>query len=451
MFRKLTFIFFLCVAVSPAAYANWVEDWFDTMNTTSPSSYQGQERGFATAGGFQARMRVKTDNLMTISPPRFNIGCGGIDIFMGGFSFLNADYMVDKFERIIRMAPALAFQVALNELSSTISEKVEGMEQIMNTLNALQLDECQAAKGIATFAIDAVKSGPEQAVNAVSTNIKSGINDFFNKAKKDAEEKPGKAVKDAIDSSSMPAALKAELKKSGSLLTNAGDKFGLTSDEINQLRALVGDVKVEVSDQLSYVYEPGCNEATFEALIEKKPFSKTLGGACTEASGNNIEQKVEALLSSIADKVGDTRATAPTAAEISFMTYSQIPVKHFLNIANKYGSAQVNTIKDSLRTPSAYGYAYGIFTNMLINLQDTLRDYQTWIKSGDPALTQSVELATKELLEMLEHKQREAYQAYSVKIGELNKVQTLVQNYAYNEKIIREILNQHGFYMPEKN
>lgn len=245
MFKKLTFIFFLCIAISPAAYANWVEDWFDIMNTTNPSSYQGQERSFATAGGFQARMRVKTDNLMTISPPRFNIGCGGIDIFMGGFSFLNADYMVEKFERIIRMAPALAFQVALNELSSTISEKVEGMEQIMNTLNSLQLDECQAAKGVVNFAANMYNSGPNVAIGGVAEKVGKGYDNLFSSAKKDAEEAPCKTIADSITSSTMPATLKAELKKSGSLLGNVADKFGLTTEEVNQLRALVGDVIIK--------------------------------------------------------------------------------------------------------------------------------------------------------------------------------------------------------------
>lgn len=449
MFRKLTFIFFLCVAVSPAAYANWVEDWFDTMNTTSPSSYQGQERGFATAGGFQARMRVKTDNLMTISPPRFNIGCGGIDIFMGGFSFLNADYMVDKFERIIRMAPALAFQVALNELSSTISEKVEGMEQIMNALNALQLDECQAAKGLATYAVDMVKSGPTQATNAVSANIKSGVQNFWDTAMKDTRENPGKALKQSIDASTMPAALKAELKKGGSLLANAGEKFGLTTNEINQLRALVGDVQIVFTDKLSFSYEPGCDDATYENFVTGEPLSKTASGTCFNSAGDNLNERTGKILDSLADKLMNSPSDAPSEKEIGFIAINPIPAKHFLNISKRYGKNQVLIVKDDLRTPSAYGFAYAIFTNMTENLKDTIEDYLTWIKSGDPDLTISMVTATKEMLEKVKEKQIEAKSKYEIQLKEMNNLETKIQTYENLRQTITKIVKDNRLSLPE--
>ncbi|GAB1534373.1 conjugal transfer protein TraH [Geovibrio sp. ADMFC3] len=448
MFQK-TLSAFLLLLISGSAHANWVEDWFDTMNTTSPSSYQGQERGFATAGGFQARMRVKTDNLMTISPPRLNIGCGGIDIFMGGFSFLNADYIVDKFERIIRMAPALAFQVALNELSSTISEKVEGMEQVMNTLNALQLDECQAAKAVATYTVDMVKSGPTQATSTISQNISTGWDNFWDTALKDTKEKPGKALKQAIDSSSMPAALKAELKKGGSLLANAGGKFGLTTNEINQLRALIGDVEIVFTDKLSFSYEPGCDNATYENLVTGKPLSKTVSGTCFDSAGDNLNERTGKILDSLADKLMNSPSDAPSEKEIGFIAINPIPAKHFLNIAKRYGKNQVLIVKDDLRTPSAYGFAYAIFTNMTENLKDTIEDYLTWIKSGDPDLTISTVTATEKLLAKVKEKQIEAKSKYEVKLKEMNSLETKIQTYENLRQTITKIVKDNRLSLPE--
>ncbi|MGE4496438.1 MAG: conjugal transfer protein TraH [Deferribacterales bacterium] len=438
----------LLLLISASAHANWVEDWFDTMNTTSSSSYQGQERGFATAGGFQARMRVKTDNLMTISPPRFNIGCGGIDIFMGGFSFLNADYMVDKFERIIRMAPALAFQVALNELSSTISEKVEGMEQIMNALNALQLDECQAAKGIVNFAADMYKSGPTEAIGAVAKNVETGVSNLFTSAKKDASDKPGETVKKSMNS--LPATLKAELLKPGSMLKNIGDKFGLSTNEVNQFRALVGDVNIRLTDDdFSMAYEPGCSEATYEALVEETPYSKTLSGTCFESGGDNLEDKVSKILDSLENKIALNRSAPASANEAYFLGTVPYPIKYILNIANKYGSSQVTTVKDSLRTPAAYAFAYGIFSNMLYNLQDLLIEYQSMIKSAgkDNGITHGE--ALKELLKVVEMKQDEAYKAYAMNTNKMAKVYTLLQNYSDTDKMINEVLKRYGFHRRE--
>jgi conjugative transfer pilus assembly protein TraH len=450
MLKKLTFIFLLCIAITPIASANWVDDWFDMMSTTNPSSYQGQERGFATAGGFQARMRVKTDNLLTISPPRVNIGCGGIDIFMGGFSFLNADYIVEKFERIIRMAPALAFQVALNELSSTISEKVEGMEQVMNTLNSLQLDECQAAKAVATYAVDMVKSGPTQATNAVAQNIKSGAQNMWDTAMKDTRDNPGDSLKKAIDSSSMPATLKAELKKGGSLLSNAGDKFGLTTSEIEQLRALIGDVKIEFTSKLSFSYEPGCDGATYDNYITGKPLSKTLSGSCVETSGDNIENRTGKLLDSLADKIMDSPSQTPSQQEIGFIAINPIPAKHLLNIAKRYGKNQVLVVKNDLRKPSAYGFAYSMFNNMTENLGDTIKDYLAWIKSGDPDLTISMVTASEELLEIVKEKQREAQDKYRIGLEEMSSLEAKLQNYEKLHQTIKKVAKENRLHLPSK-
>lgn len=83
---------------------------------------------------------------------------------------------------------------------------------------------------------------------------------------------------------------------------------------------------------------------------------------------------------------------------------------------------------------------------MLYNLQDTLRDYQAWIKSGDKDLTTTHVEAIKELLLVVELKQNEAYSAYAEKTGEMDRVFNLLQAYSDTDRIIKDVLRQYGFH-----
>src|SRR3546814_10637619 len=66
---------------------------------TSPGSFEDQTRGYLTAVGMSGRVDVHNDYLMSLSLPKVKAGCGGIDMFLGGMSFLDPDYLVQKLER----------------------------------------------------------------------------------------------------------------------------------------------------------------------------------------------------------------------------------------------------------------------------------------------------------------------------------------------------------------
>ena len=85
-----------CTIASPAHAQGWAESWFDNVTYTSPGSFEDQTRGYVTAGGMSGRVDVHNDYLMSITLPKVKAGCGGIDMFLGGMSFLDPDYLVQK-------------------------------------------------------------------------------------------------------------------------------------------------------------------------------------------------------------------------------------------------------------------------------------------------------------------------------------------------------------------
>ncbi len=80
-----------CGTTAPAHAQSWAESWFDNVTYTSPGSFEDQTRGYVTAGGMSGRVDVHNDYLMSLSLPKVKAGCGGIDMFLGGMSFLDPD------------------------------------------------------------------------------------------------------------------------------------------------------------------------------------------------------------------------------------------------------------------------------------------------------------------------------------------------------------------------
>ncbi|WP_348656897.1 conjugal transfer protein TraH, partial [uncultured Sphingobium sp.] len=104
------------LTAAPAHAQSWAEHWFDNVTYTSPGSFEDQTRGYVTAGGMSGRIDVHSDYLTSLTLPKVKAGCGGIDMFLGGMSFLDPDYLVQKLESILQAAPAVAFQYLLETL-----------------------------------------------------------------------------------------------------------------------------------------------------------------------------------------------------------------------------------------------------------------------------------------------------------------------------------------------
>jgi conjugative transfer pilus assembly protein TraH len=444
---RILYAIIISLFVSQTAQANWVDDWFDANNTTNSSYYLSQERGFATVGSFQGRLKTKSDYLLTASAPKLSVGCGGIDVFLGGFSFLNPDYLVDKAERILRAGPYVAFGMALNEACTSCATYIDRAENIMNALNSLQIDECKAAKGLIVSANHLLHGREDQAVDVLQKNIVSGLDNLFTDAKKDVEDKPGQAYKTAVDSSNMTAELKEELKQSGMLLDRIGAKVGMNASQIRQVRALIGDVQVNLTDSaLNAFYFPGCDEATYKKLIDGKPLTKSsYGSACAESTGSNLQDVVSDMLTSIADKITGAQAAALSANEKNFVATTPYPIKSTLNTAALYGENQVAVVRDTMLQPTLHGYAFAIFSNILVNSKASIEEYKALIDSGDDKLTKQISAALEELLKKTAERSIEARENYLATLSDTENLLAILERYSGMKEFIDDTLKDNSF------
>ena len=130
------------------AQAGWFDSFKKSVVTNPGSSWTLQQQSHYAAGGFSTRFESNQRPFMTITAPRISVGCGGIDAFWGGFSFMNPEYFVQMFRNIMAAAPAFAFHMALTSLCPSCMEVLNTLQELANIANSLAMDECAAAQAL---------------------------------------------------------------------------------------------------------------------------------------------------------------------------------------------------------------------------------------------------------------------------------------------------------------
>jgi len=151
--KRLFFLLFLTHTFT--AYASVNEDlnhFFDSLgynsNTTGPGAYEGQTAGFYTGGSLFARNAVRNTQVASLQLPSYRAGCGGIDLFTGGFSFINSDNLVNMMENIGNNAVSFAFLLALESMAPVVESTTVILQDWAQKINASNVNSCEAAASL---------------------------------------------------------------------------------------------------------------------------------------------------------------------------------------------------------------------------------------------------------------------------------------------------------------
>jgi len=72
-------------------------------NVTGSGTFTNQQRTGVIGGSISLRTPISAVNLVAFDAPRFNAGCGGIDLSLGSFSFISADQLPPFLDRSVRV------------------------------------------------------------------------------------------------------------------------------------------------------------------------------------------------------------------------------------------------------------------------------------------------------------------------------------------------------------
>ncbi len=368
-FVKFFSIFLTAALLTPApARAGWVDDWLTQKTSNPPDYFAGQKRGYYSGGGFSARWPNNASYPITIEPPRIKSGCGGIDIFLGGFSFLNFEYLVQKLQRILMSGGAVAFDLALKTLCEPCATSIKSFEAIADKLNSLQLDECTAAKDIRAV----LQSGDGQGFasmdtverrlgNAIKENkLSQGLADLYQTITE--EDRANRNLARKPDVLRTVSGCNAEIREiflsnladsGGSLLDNLGvGKLALSADYVGLIRGLVGDIRIEGPDnafKVTFVAPcPQNDPDDVKAFVEGNVMAKDATGACARIADANADlvRYVQTRMNAVAGKI---KNKAPLdAADTAFIQNSPLSLGLVLKTAvgTEQETATIATLSD---------------------------------------------------------------------------------------------------------
>lgn len=175
-------------------------------NVTSPQEFKGQTMNTYAGGGMSLRVPTRNYQVAAIAPPNLSVGCGGIDIFAGSFSFINADQLVNLFQNIGNNAKGAIFSLAIKQISPQLGGVMDYIQDIAQKMNALNVNSCQAAEGIvnAAFGTESRRQD-DKTLKTFGANVSGLLDDFtdgFTKIDKNITKR--KEIQDSINTSTDP-------------------------------------------------------------------------------------------------------------------------------------------------------------------------------------------------------------------------------------------------------
>ena len=127
---------------------SFLSDVGGAAQVTGPTAFQGQSAGYYSLGNVWTRFPQKTTNLANLQLPRARAGCGGIDIFAGSFSFINASEIVAMLKAVANNAVGFAFSLAIDTVCPECSKIMQEFSQKAQLMNNLSINSCELAQGL---------------------------------------------------------------------------------------------------------------------------------------------------------------------------------------------------------------------------------------------------------------------------------------------------------------
>ncbi|WP_165379544.1 conjugal transfer protein TraH [Rickettsiales endosymbiont of Peranema trichophorum] len=138
-----------CSSTVIASIEKEMEELFNaSTNITSGGAYKGQSGGYYTGGSLYARVPTRHYQFANFQVPSVKAGCGGIDMFMGSFSFINTDQLINAMRGVMSNAAGYSFSLALQTFVPQVYNTMQKLNDIAREMNNLNMNSCETATQI---------------------------------------------------------------------------------------------------------------------------------------------------------------------------------------------------------------------------------------------------------------------------------------------------------------
>lgn len=376
----------ICVDASKAAT---MESVFDDLNGNvtygGPAAVKTQTMNMYTGGNLTLAAPSRSYNLMSVQAPTVNAGCGGIDLHLGGFSFISKEQFVQTLRNIGSNALGYGFKIALQNICPTCDNVMTSLQNIADKANALNISSCQAAKGIVNAAANEVFNtqydtkvmnwGLSDGIFSDATEAYRQVKNIFNPAQRQA----------ALEQVKQNNPDRKEDLPTGNVTWQALSKVaGLSEVDKRRFMGLVGTIVFTDEGKINSYYPP--NDKVIEDLITKDgqveiPYPSCQNDAIdcmspnfnVTVSADSYKRIVLEKMQTMQDMIINRQDYGTRKAELlSFVNATDIPVykivalsaslgknngdastlmirKYSSLIAAKYAQAYIGTVANTVR------------------------------------------------------------------------------------------------------
>lgn len=452
----------LALAAQPAATGG-LENFYNSIsayhNATAPQAIKAQTMHVFTGGSLFMRTPNRSYQLASFSPPSLRSGCGGIDLFGGSFSFINADEFVQLLRNIGQNAAGMLFMTALQAMAPDNAEIMKYLQNAVQFVNRMNVNSCEAAQialektGASAFLRDNIRK-------VINWSSSTPGQDDYEKAKRtlSGDDRRAQQAQNAIVASNPEANSSLVL---GNLVWRALKRSGaaslLTDSELMVIMSAIGTVVFSRPDGANENANPVLSHKprtiTFDKLIGRGNQDNTRGDLpkvlvcgdgtaehqCTRMNeqvynGRPFAELAAEKMHAIFDKIRDRDPL--TEGEINFVNATSIPVYRLLSVAASFptDSVAVYTIMSSADVIGAE-LAAAFVLRVLDEAEKAIQN-RSYASSEPERHAMSEFMATITALRQEIHQQRIAY------TNRINSIEAMMQQVAFLEKMYMNNLSE---------
>lgn len=454
LIKQITVWMTTCLFLSPS-HAMSMQELFDSVNAqgnvNNPAVLQGQTMNLYTGGSLFMRMPKRSYNLSSVTPPSWNAGCGGIDLFMGGFSFVNKEQFVAMLRNIGSNSLGYGFKLAIQNLCPTCDNVMQALQATANTANRLNIDSCEAAKGVVNAALpDTWTRGKQNAAKnfGVDTNLFENITDAWT----NVMNNEGRANSTVNDVAKAKPEIKDQLP-TGNVVWQALKKLdGITDEQRMILMSMIGSTifstegiavapKKLVRKEISVEQLVGARTTSENITVPIWRCDTTTANGCLHPTEDNITTKsfktlVREKMEKISDKIANRSAHEDISATIGFLNVTDLPIYKMLAVTTTLGNTSMaDALIGRYQDLIAAKYAEVYIQRAVTDLRAALGRYAA---TTEATITQTINEMRPDLEDIARSAKQVLATAYSQTISTYN----IAQEVQYMERALNANLSQ---------
>lgn len=355
-----------------------------SINVTDPEIIKDQQAGFATGGSIIMRGNIQNKQLGVVELPSVRAGCGGIDLFGGGFGYITSKEIKMLLNSIAQNALAYSVQLAVDTVSPQMGNIMKNVESMARFINSQNINSCQTAALLVSGMWPKSEQSEKLACQArqMGGNV---VSDYFAARDSCTGEKSVSINKSRSKDEEL--SLSSVLGSEYNLVWKALKKKGVNdSDTISMLMSISGTYISRVNgNKVIGDYRPslalkgnilkalmyGDNEHVNIYACRDLECLELIDKPLVISRENSLVGKIEALIRSIATKIRSEQkgeVISLTQEEKNLISMSSIPILKILisEIVVKSGKLSVGEYIESI--------AFDIVINHIESMLDEVYD-----------------------------------------------------------------------------